>query len=81
MTMMPHGRASTFFADQIATYWNKPGAARDVDDQHHAEQQAERVPVDGAHRLFLVHHARQMTGARAQQRHDGAIELVHMMTR
>ena len=24
MRRMPHGRASTFFADQIATYWNRP---------------------------------------------------------
>ena len=24
MSMMPHGRASTFFADQIATNWNRP---------------------------------------------------------
>ena len=52
------------------------GAARDRHQDHHAGEQAERVPVDALDGLFLVQHADDDHDAGAGQRDDGAVDLL-----
>ena len=51
------------------------GTARHRDQNHHAGQQAERVPIDAFDCLFLVEHADDDHDAGAGQRDDGAVDL------
>ena len=44
------------------------GAARDRNQDHHAGEQAERIPVDAAHRFGLIEHADQNHQRGAEKR-------------
>jgi hypothetical protein len=50
--------------------------ARDVDDQHHPEQQAERVEIDCTDGFLLVEHAGEDQQPGAQQRDDRPVQPV-----
>jgi hypothetical protein len=52
------------------------GPARDRDQDHHAGEQADRIPVDALERLLLVYHADKDHRAAADERHDGTIDLL-----
>ena len=64
ISRMPHGPRVDLLRRPDRHVLEQTGAARDVDDQHHPEQEAERVPVDGGHRLLLVQHADEDQQAR-----------------
>jgi len=72
MSRMPAGFAFTRCADQMARYWNRPERGN-RDQDHHAGQKADRVPVDALDRLGLVKRSEDDNDRRADQRHDGAI--------
>ena len=52
----------------------QPRAARDRDQDHHAGQEPDRIPIDALDRLALVERADDDDDHRADQRHDGMIE-------
>ena len=57
ISRMPQGRASTFFADQIATYWNSPERRVMLTISIMPSRRPSVFQSTAAHRLLLVQHA------------------------
>ena len=54
----------------------EPGLARDGDDDHHADQESERVEIDVVDGCLLCHDARDDHEERADHRDDRAVDLL-----
>ena len=73
-TRMRTGSPFARFAVHAAANAKTPG--RDRDDDHHADQEAQRVEIDVLQRRLLIHDAERDNEQSADHRHDRPVDLL-----